>query len=205
MKDRAMQALYLQGLEPISEALADGWSYGFRKERSTADAVEQVFITCAGLHRARWLFKVDIERCFDTISHEWLIAHIPMEKGILQKWLKAGFMDHRTLMPTQMGTPQGGVISPMFANMALDGLESALMQAFGKKGTKKRKLSKVHLSRYADDLLLTGSSKEILEEKVKPLLQSFLKERGLNLNTQKSKIVSLEEGADFLGCVNKII
>lgn len=199
MKDRAMQALYLKGLEPVSETLADGCSYGFRKERSTADAIGQVFITCKGQHRASWLFKIDIERCFDTISHDWLIAHIPMEKAILQKWLKAGFMYHQTLTPTEMGTPQGGIVSPTLANMVLDGLEPALAQTFGKKGSGKRKGSKVHLIRYADDLIITGNSKEILEEKVKPLVQAFLRERGLALNTQKSKITSIEEGVDFLG------
>ena len=89
MRDRAMQALYLQALDPIAETMADPNSYGFRKERSTADAIEQCHIVLSNRGGARWIFEGDIKSCFDRISHEWLMAHIPMCKTILQKWLKA--------------------------------------------------------------------------------------------------------------------
>ena len=126
MRDRAMQALYLQALDPIAETMADPNSYGFRKERSTADAIEQCHIVLSNRGGARWIFEGDIKSCFDRISHEWLMAQIPMCKTILQKWLKAGFMEKHVFYATEEGTPQGGICSPVLANMALDGLEREL-------------------------------------------------------------------------------
>ena len=117
MKDRAMQALYLLALEPIAECTADPNSYGFRPKRSAADAMVQCFIAFRGTARAQWILEGDIKGCFDNISHDWLIAHVPMDKAILRKWLKAGFMKSRTLWPTEAGTPQGGIISPVLANI----------------------------------------------------------------------------------------
>src|SRR3974377_2591555 len=108
MRDRAMQALYLQALDPIAETMADPNSYGFRKERSTADAMEQCHILLSNPGGARWIFEGDIKSCFDRISHKWLMAHIPMCKPILQKWLKAGFMNSTFFFTTDRGTPQGG-------------------------------------------------------------------------------------------------
>jgi len=97
MTDRAMQALYLLALDPIAETLADPNSYGFRLERSTADAIEQCHILLARKHAAQWILEGDIRSCFDSFSHDWLVAHIPMDRAILQKWLKAGFMAARSL------------------------------------------------------------------------------------------------------------
>src|SRR5919108_5101418 len=122
-KDRAMQALHLLALDPIAESLADPNSYGLRKERSGADAMEQC---CNALTRRpcpQWILEGDIKSCFDRISHEWLLAHIPMEKAILQQGLKAGYMEKSLFYQTADGTPQGGISSPVLANMALDGLE----------------------------------------------------------------------------------
>ena len=199
MYDRAMQALYLLGLDPVSETTADKYSYGFRKERSTADAIRQIFITVADKNRASWFLEGDIKKCFDTISHDWLLNNIPMETKILRKWLKAGYMENGCLLPSDSGTPQGGIISPVLANMALDGLEAVLSARFGNKGAKKRKQSKVHLIRYADDFIITGNSKEILDEEVTPLVQDFLAKRNLALNMKKTRTTSIEEGVDFLG------
>src|ERR1700682_2475051 len=109
MKCRAMQALYLLALDPIAETTADPNSYGFRTERSTADAIEQCHIVLSNRGGATWIFEGDIKSCFDRISHEWLLAHIPMNKAILQKWLKAGFMEKQVLHATEEGTPQGGI------------------------------------------------------------------------------------------------
>lgn len=151
MKDRAMQALYLLGLGPIAETTGDHHSYGFRVERSTADAIEQCFKVLAAQRMADWILEGDIQSCFDQISHEWLLANIPMDKAILRKWLKAGFMEEGILYPTDEGTPQGGTISPVLANMALDGLERLLMENFHRKNG--HSLSpKVHFVRYADDV-----------------------------------------------------
>ena len=151
MKDRAMQAMYLKALIPIAEVTADKDSYGFRPKRSVADAIKQCFILLARKVSPRWILEGDIKGCFDNISHEWLMTHIPIEKGILQKWLKAGYIDRRRLFPTQAGTPQGGIISACLANMTLDGLERELEKRFPIKG-------KVNLTRYADDFVITGTS-----------------------------------------------
>jgi RNA-directed DNA polymerase len=113
MKDRAMQALYLLALQPIAECTADPNSYGFRPKRSTADAMMQCQLILARRGRpAEWILEGDIKGCFDNISHDWLLAHVPMDKAILRKWLKAGFIESRTLWPTDAGTPQGGIITP---------------------------------------------------------------------------------------------
>jgi RNA-directed DNA polymerase len=192
IRDRAMQALHLLTLEPIAETTADGNSYGFRPERSTADAIEQGFIALGRQGSPAWVLEGDIKGCFDHINHDWLLAHIPMDKAMLQAWLKAGVIDRNHLFPTTMGTPQGGVISPALMNMALDGLEAELRQAFGRK-------DKVHMIRYADDFIITGSSPELLEGEVKPRVERFLAIRGLELSQEKTKITHIEEGFDFLG------
>jgi len=130
MKCRAMQALYLLALHPVAETTADPNSYGFRPGRSAADAIEQCFCTLAKQNSPQWILEGDIAGCFDAISHEWLLAHIPMDKTILKKWLKAGYMDRQVFHSTEAGTPQGGIISPVLANMALDGLEKLLAGLF---------------------------------------------------------------------------
>lgn len=199
MLDRAMQALYLLALEPVSETTADRNSYGFRPMRSTADAIEQCFVNLSRKSSAQWTLEGDIEGCFDHIDHEWLIAHIPMDSVILRKWLKSGYMESRHLYATEAGTPQGGIISPVLANMALDGLETALESQFGKKNTKASYKTKVNMVRYADDFIITGISKELLENKVKPLVEAFMATRGLRLSAEKTLITHIDEGFDFLG------
>ncbi len=128
MKDRSMQALYLLGLLPVAETTADPNSYGFRPKRSTADAIEQCFCALARKTSPQWVLEGDIRGCFDNISHAWMLDHIPTDKEVLRKWLKAGFMENRTLFPTEAGTPQGGIISPTLANLTLDGLERLLKE-----------------------------------------------------------------------------
>jgi RNA-directed DNA polymerase len=101
MHDRAMQALYLLALDPIAETLGDPNSYGFRTERSTGDAIEQCFNVLARMHAPQWILEGDIRACFDGISHEWLVAHIPLDKAMLQKWLTAGFVEKQRLSNSQ--------------------------------------------------------------------------------------------------------
>jgi RNA-directed DNA polymerase len=201
MKDRAMQALYLLALEPVAETTADRRSFGFRPERSTADAMEQCFRQLSRGKSPQWVLEGDIKGCFDNISHDWLLANIPMDHTILKKWLKAGYMEDRQLFPTEAGTPQGGIISPTLANLVLDGLEVKLDTAFGKARYISGK--QIHLAvnyvRYADDFIVTGRSKELLEQEVKPLIEEFMKERGLTLSPEKTKITHIDEGFDFLG------
>jgi RNA-directed DNA polymerase len=130
MKCRAMQALYLLALDPVAETTADPNSYGFRPQRSAADAIEQCFNLLGKQASPQWILEGDIKACFDRICHEWLYANIPMDKGILKKWLKAGFIEKNVLKPTEEGTPQGGICSPVLANITLDGLEKMLMERF---------------------------------------------------------------------------
>ncbi len=111
MKDRAMQALYLLALDPVAETMADGASYGFRQRRSCADAIESCFN--ALVRSSGWVLEGDIRSCFDHISHEWLMAHVPMDRAILHKWLKSGYMEKHSFYKTEEGTPQGGIITPL--------------------------------------------------------------------------------------------
>jgi len=199
MKDRAMQALYLLALDPVAETMADKSSYGFRKERSCADAIAGCFDALRKRISPQWILEGDIKGCFDNISHEWMINNIPTDKSILRKWLKAGFIENKSLFPTEAGTPQGGIISPVLANMTLDGLEALLTARFKRTGKKNRFNPMVHLVRYADDFIITGSTKELLENEVKPLVEEFLASRGLALSQEKTRITHIEEGFDFLG------
>jgi RNA-directed DNA polymerase len=198
MHDRAMQALWLMALTPVAETTADPNSYGFRPKRSTADAIEQCFKALAKRDSARWVLEGDIRGCFDNISHDWLLANIPMEQGILRKWLHAGFLDKGVLFPTEAGTPQGGIASPVLANMALDGLEKAVQSALGSTRNA-RQPAKAHVVRYADDFVVTGASRELLEQRVRPAIELFLMSRGLQLASEKTLITDIGRGFDFLG------
>lgn len=194
--DRAMQALYLLALEPISEMQADLNSYGFRTGRSTVDAIERAFKVLCQKHSAQWILEGDIKSCFDNISHQWLLDNVLLEKRILKQWLKAGYIENQTLFPTSEGTPQGGIISPVLSNLVLDGLESVI---HGAVKTKLKICSKVHMVRYADDFIVTGVSQEILENDIKPSIVKFLAERGLTLSEEKTAITHIDHGFDFLG------
>jgi RNA-directed DNA polymerase len=201
MTDRAQQALYLHALDPVVEATADHNSYGFRQQRSCADAVEQCF-TALSQSNPQWILEGDIKSCFDRISHDWLLAHVPLDRVILQKWLKAGYMDKHVLHATTDGTPQGGIISPALANCALDGLERLLKEKFPPKKPLPSlggKLPCVNLIRYADDFIITGRTKELLEGEITPLVRHFLQERGLELSPTKTVITHVGQGFDFLG------
>lgn len=201
MKDRAMQALHLLALDPVAETTADEDSYGFRQKRRCADAMTGCFIALGRHCASTWVLEGDIRGCFDNISHDWLLAHVPMDRAILRKWLKAGYMEKHALHATEQGTPQGGIISPVLANLALDGLERRLRERYPLrgKGSEKGRKAGVHLIRYADDFIITGRSRDALEDEVKPLVESFLRERGLELSAEKTTITHIEEGFDFLG------
>lgn len=194
MTDRAYQALHLMALDPVAETVGDSNSYGFRRERSAADANSQLFTVLSRKDSAQWILEGDIKACFDELSHEWLEAHIPTDKRSLREWLKAGYMEDEVLHPIESGSPQGGIISPVVANLALDGMEPLLREAFPNHQGKK-----VHLVRYADDFAISGASKEVLQDEVMPLIRDFLQERGLTLSTEKTKITHIDDGFDFLG------
>jgi RNA-directed DNA polymerase len=139
-----------------------------------------------------WVLEGDIKGCFDNIDHAWLMQHVPMDRHVLSGWLKSGFVERNRLFPTEAGTPQGGIISPVLANLTLDGLERTLKDAFPRR-------AKLNFIRYADDFIVTAVSKETLETKVKPLIAGFLATRGLALSETKTVITHVSEGFDFLG------
>jgi RNA-directed DNA polymerase len=194
MYDRAMQCLYSLALEPIAEITSDPRSFGFRKFRSTKDSCQQIFLCLSRKNSAQWILEGDIKGCFDHINHQWLLDNIPMDKSILTQFLKAGFVYKRHLNPTKAGTPQGGLISPILANMALDGIENLLLTRY----PIGRKHCKVNFVRYADDLIVTADSEKTAHD-IKNLLKTFLKERGLELSDDKTVITNIAEGFDFLG------
>ena len=192
MHCRAMQALHLLALEPIAEMMADKNAYGFRTLRSTTDANERCFIALARKNGAPYVLEADIQSCFDRIDKTWLLDNIPMDKRILKQWLEAGYVEKCQWYPTTDGTPQGAIISPTLLNITLSGLEAVAKQAVGPK-------DKVNVCVYADDFIITGATRMVLEEKVKPAVERFLKERGLNLSSEKTHITPISEGFDFLG------
>jgi len=191
MKDRAMQALHLLAFEPVVESIMEPNYYGFRPYRSSVDAIVQCCNCLAKRSSSQWVLESDIKSCFDEIDHNWLINNINMDKQVLNKWLKSGFIDKNQFYSTKMGTPQGGIISPALTNFALNGMES-LFKDFPLK-------YKVHIIVYADDFVVTASSKEILQELVKPRIEAFLKERGLELSREKTSVTHIADGFDFLG------
>ena len=147
MIDRAYQALHLLALDPVAETKGDRNSYGFRKYRSAADAIGQLFLMLSRQNSAQWILEGDIKACFDELSHAWLEKHIPTDKRSLREWLKSGYMDNEVFHATEAGSPQGGIISPVVANLALDGLETLLYETFPSQLG-----HKIHLVRYADDV-----------------------------------------------------
>jgi RNA-directed DNA polymerase len=200
MKDRAMQALYLLALEPLAEMTADPHSYGFRKERCCQDAIQQCHTVLSHGYSPQWVLEGDIKGCFDHISHEWLLANIPTDKRVLKKWLKCGVIFKGELYRTEEGTMQGGIISPTLANMTLDGIQPILAQKYKRICRKGKHYSPmVNLVRYADDFIITSAEKEVLEREIKPMLVEFLAERGLELSEEKTVIIHIDDGFDFLG------
>jgi RNA-directed DNA polymerase len=190
--DRAQQALYLMALEPIVETVADRNAYGFRPDRSCADAIDHCFNSLVRKSSAPWTLEGDIKSCFDTILHAWLLENTLMDKIMLKKWLEAGYMENGTLYPTHRGTPQGGLISPCLLVNVLAGLEAAVKAVT-------KPCDKVNVCVYADDFIITGANREVLENKVKPAVQAFLAKRGLLLSETKTRITPIDQGFNFLG------
>jgi len=194
MEDRARQAVYLQTLEPIAETLADHNSYGFRPKRRCADAIDQCFKVLSQKDSATWILEGDIQGFFDHIAFPWIEAHIPMNKRILAKWLRCGFIDRGTLYPTTAGVPQGGVISPVISNRVLDGLEQVVCNS-----SHFRRRHHIHYVRWADDFIVTANSREVLTDVVLPRINAFLAERGVRLSAEKTALTPISQGFDFLG------
>lgn len=211
LRDRVMQAVVKNALEPSWEAKFEAKSYGFRPGRSPQDAIAQCHsrLNSAGLDK--WVLEGDIKGAFDNISHQFILNAIGLCPGreLIKQWLKAGYVDKKALHDTKSGTPQGGIISPLLANIALDGMENLLSQFYKVKEyhsspkakrqrITKSKLPKYGFCRYADDFLVTAETKEDLIE-ILPTIREWLSLRGLQLNEEKTQITPVNKGFNFLG------
>lgn len=185
--NRVAQAVVKNALEPSWEARFESRSYGFRPGRSAHDAIMQCFRRLNRHSTHRWILDCDIKSAFDMISHNFIVQKLGSIPAIdlIKRWLKAGFVEQEIFNATKYGVQQGGVISPVLANVALDGLEKLLGNKFG-------------FVRYADDFVVTAKSKEELL-KVQPTIERWLANRGLILNEEKTRIVFLKDGFDYLG------
>jgi RNA-directed DNA polymerase len=207
IKDRVMQAIVKMALEPEWEARFEPNSYGFRPGRRCQDAIRQIrsnINIVNGKATSEWILDADISRCFDMIDHDMLLDKIPVFRKTVRRWLKAGVVELGNLIIPTRGTPQGGVISPLLANIALDGMER-LFDLESRTGRYKPPSERsgcnrgVSLVRYADDFVVTAPSRDVLATHVNPAMETFLGDRGMNLNMAKTRVVHREEGFDFLG------
>jgi RNA-directed DNA polymerase len=196
IRDRVMQAIVKMALEPEWEAKFAADSYGFRPGRSCHDAIEAVRQAIREMENRgfrSWVFKADIASCFDRIAHAPLLGRLHLFRGVVQRWLMAGVVEFGHYEPTEAGTPQGGVISPLLANIALDGIEGLFAGKWW-----------ARVVRYADDLVVVAATQRIIERAIQPAVEQFLAERGLALNPLKSGIVNLELGFNFLGFTTRM-
>jgi RNA-directed DNA polymerase len=203
-KDRVMQAIVKAALEPEWEARFEANSYGFRPGRRTMDAIEAIHTTTNHKGCSQWILDADISGCFDNIDHAPLLAKLPVFTTTIRRWLKAGVVEVGHVEQTGMGTPQGGVISPLLANVALDGMERLFDAERADGQPKAPAFRKGHnkgiaVIRYADDFVVTAPTREVLETYARPRIKTFLGERGLAFSEAKTRIVHIKEGFDFLG------
>jgi RNA-directed DNA polymerase len=206
MIDRALQALMLLCLDPIVEEMSDTYSFGFRIFRSPSDAIQRIRTLLDKPRSPKWLWDVDISKCFDRISHEFLEKELKVllyARGneYTSKWLKAPIIDKGVTVIPVMGTPQGNILSPLLCNITLNGLENAIRDGLPSPNSKEgRKISGSWCVRYADDFIVTSPDRNRIILKNIPAVKQFLNERGLEISEKKSRIIYLEEeGFDFLG------
>jgi len=195
--DRAMQAVVRTALEPEWEAKFEPCSYGFRPGRGCHDAISRIYIYALPHGRKKWVVDADIKGAFDNIGHDALLEHLGNFPGrhLVRQWLKAGVMENGVLHKTDTGTPQGGVISPLLANIAFHGMEAAVGVRYNNRG---ENISSRGLVRYADDFVIFCQS-EADAQAARAEMAAWLAPRGLSLSKRKTHIVHLSEGFDFLG------
>ena len=200
IKDRAVQMLLTMALEAEWEAIFEPNSYGFRPGRSCHDATEAIFNQIR--FKQKWVLDADIAKCFDRINHNYLLEKLGDTlvnfKRQIKAWLKSGYIENKELFPSEEGTPQGGVISPLLANIALHGIENHLNEWVKTwKGEKSKNLKSFSFIRYADDFVCLHESKQVVEE-AKWRIEEFLQPIGLELKPEKTQIIHTSKGFDFL-------
>ena len=197
IRDRCLQGIVKNALEPYWEAKFEGCSYGFRPGRCVHDAIGKIYLSTRPNGPKKWVVDADISGCFDNIDHEKLmdsIGNFPARR-LVRAWLKSGYVDSNTFHRTETGTPQGGIISPLLANIALNGLEKHIGVKYNNRGESNGERI---LVRYADDFVILCESKDDAL-KAQEITEEWLKTRGLELSKEKTKIVHISEGFDFLG------
>lgn len=197
IKDRCLQAIVKNALEPCWEAQFEGISYGFRPGRSPHDAIGKIYSAVRPNKKKKWVVDADIKGCFDNINHQHLLSTIGKFPGrrLIKEWLRAGYIDNNVFYCQKSGTPQGGIISPLLANIALHGMEQALGIKYNCRG---ESIGKRIVVRYADDFVILCESKEDAELS-RCHIDEWLEIRGLKISEEKTKIVHITEGFDFLG------
>lgn len=187
MRDRVAQAIVKNALEPRWEAQFESNSFGFRPGRSIHDAIAQCWLTLKGRSRRVWILDSDIKSAFDKISHEHILETIGQcpARELIKQWLSAGYVEAEIFHATECGVPQGGVVSPLLLNIALHGLQEHLGPVYG-------------LVRYADDLVAFAESREQIDA-ARSIIEKWLQSRGLSLHPEKTRIVHINDGFDFLG------
>lgn len=199
MLERSKQALAKMALEPEWEAVFEPNSYGFRPGRSCHDAIEAIFNAIR--YKPKFVFDADIKGCFDNINQEELLKKLrtcPAMGDAIKAWLKAGVLEGVDFTPTETGTPQGGVISPLLANIALHGMEAAITKGY------KPPMEKPLMVRYADDFVIFHSNREVLQKAIETITP-WLQQMGLNLSPKKTRVTHTltptegKVGFDFLG------
>ena len=197
MIDRCLQAKVKNALEPFWEARFEGTSYGFRPGRGCHDAIAKIYQLARPNKKKKWVVDADIKGAFDNIDQTFLLETIGEcpARELIKQWLKAGYMEQSVYHETETGTPQGGVSSPLLANIALHGMEEAIGVKYNCNG---ELISNRAVVRYADDFVVLCEEKEDAE-KATQILTNWLQKRGLALSTEKTRIVHLTDGFDFLG------
>jgi RNA-directed DNA polymerase len=198
--DRCLQAVVKNALEPEWEAQFECSSYGFRPGRSPHDAIEKIYRLAVPRTRKKWVLDADIRSCFDQISQSHLLETIGQfpARELIRQWLKAGYMEAEKWYPTEAGTPQGSVVSPLLANIALHGMEAALGVRYRVSNGGVNLQSKRAVVRFADDFAVFCETRADAEAS-RQILDEWMKARGLTFSDEKTRIVHLSEGFDFLG------
>ncbi len=193
--DRAMQTLYSYALDPIAESWGDKKSFAYRKGRSAYDLHQYIISGFSGMDAPQWAVIADIKKCYENISHEWILKYIPVRKSVLREFLQAGYVFAGELFSTDVGIGIGCTISPIIANMVLDGMQDYIYSRLYPEGD--IDYADGNLMRFADDIIVSARTPESAR-RIRQIIQEFLNERGLELSDEKSKIVHVSEGFTFM-------